>query len=165
MLDIVLIITGFVLVFAGLVGAFVPVLPGPPLSYAGLVAIHFTEKASFSFNTLIIIGLLAIFVTVADYILPVIGTNRSGGSRHGVLGASVGLVIGVFFFPPFGIIICPILGAFLAEIVNGKASNIAFKSAIGSFAGLLIGLVLKLILSAYIAWIIFKEVIIVNDVV
>lgn len=152
MIDILLITLGFILIFTGIIGAFIPVLPGPPLSYAGMLAIHLTEKASFQPQMLIIMGVLALIITLIDYLLPVLGTKSTGGSRHSILGASLGLIIGVIFFPPFGIIIGPFLGAFIAELINKKPSNIAMKSAIGSFIGLMFGIVLKLIISSLMAW-------------
>ncbi len=152
MLDVLLISLGFLLILIGIIGAFIPVLPGPPLSYAGMIIIHLSDKVSFHPNTLIYLGIIALIITLVDYILPIIGTRTSGGSRHGVVGASIGLLIGIIFFPPFGIVIGPLLGAFLAEIINKQPSDVAIRSAIGSFLGLMFGVVLKLIISTLIGW-------------
>ena len=156
MIDIVLISLGFVLILIGIIGAFVPILPGPPLSYAGMIVIHLSEKASFSPKTLIYVGIIALIITVVDYILPVIGTKTTGGTKYGVIGASLGLIVGIIFFPPIGIIIGPLAGAFIAEILNKQTSNTAIRSAIGSFLGLMFGVVLKLIISTIIAWFAIK---------
>ncbi len=157
MIDIFLISLGFLLILIGIIGGFIPVIPGPPLSYAGMIFIHITTEASFQPKILIIMGVLALFATLTDYILPILGTRTTGGSRHGIFGASLGLIIGIFFFPPFGIIFGPLLGAFLAEIMNKQPSDIAIKSAIGSFIGLMFGIVFKLIVSSLIAWFAVKN--------
>lgn len=146
--EIFLIIVAICLLLAGLLGAIIPILPGPPLSLAGMLLLHFGTYASFSDKTLLIYTLVAIVVTVIDYMLPIWGTKKTGGSKHGVFGATIGLIIGIFFFPPFGIILGPFLGAFVAEVVNGAQTDKALKSAFGSFLGLVAGTLLKLVVSA-----------------
>lgn len=151
-MDLFLILLAFFLLLAGIVGAFLPVLPGPPLSYAGLLLIHFTSIASFSARLLITFGIITLLITVADFLLPIWGTKFGKGTRHGMWGASIGLVIGIFFFPPFGVLIGPLAGAWVAEKVNGKENRDAFRSAVGSFAGLLLGVVLKFTVSIAMTW-------------
>lgn len=144
-MDVFLIITGVMLLFLGLAGAVLPVLPGPPLSYAGLLLIHFTDRYQFSGTLLLIYGVLMVVITVADYIVPVWGTKKMGGSKYGMWGSTIGLIIGLFFFPPMGIIIGPFAGAFIGEIIKGRSKQVALSSAIGSFLGFLFGTLLKLI--------------------
>ncbi len=144
-IDVVLLSLGILCLILGVLGAFIPVLPGPPVSFAGLLLIHFTDFADISPNILYTLGILALFITVADYLLPIWGTRIGKGSKHGVFGATVGLIAGILFFPPLGAIIGPIAGAWLAERVNGKNNNDAFRSALGSFMGLLFEVVLKIV--------------------
>lgn len=150
--DILLIILAIIMLLAGILGAFLPVLPGPPLSFAGLLAIHFTSQASFSLRFILIALLLTVVVTVADLVLPSYATRRTGGSRRGMYGAAIGMGAGIFLFPPAGIILGPFLGAFLAELTHDSNTNRAFKSALGSFLGLVSGAVLKLAFSLVITW-------------
>ncbi len=147
-IEILLIVLAFIMLLIGLFGAVLPILPGPPLSLGGLLLLHFGTRAEFSEKTLWFYVIITIIVTIIDYLLPVWGTKKTGGSKHGVFGATIGLVIGIFFFPPFGLIIWPFIGAFVAELVNGAQTNRALKSAIGSFLGLVTGTLLKLIVSA-----------------
>ena len=91
-------------------------------------------------------------MTAIDYLIPAYGTKKLGGSKRGMWGSVAGLIIGMIFFPPLGIIIGPLLGAFLGELSAGKDSNKAFISAVGSFLGLLFGIILKLIVSGYLAY-------------
>lgn len=106
--------------------------------------IHFSSLAEMTTDFLLLWGGITLFITLLDYFIPIFGSRRFGGSRYGMIGASIGLVVGIFFFPPFGIIIGPLLGAFLGEILGGQREN-AFKSALGTFFGFLFGILLKTI--------------------
>ena len=153
-MDVILIVIGIILLFAGFIGALVPGIPGPPLSYIALLVIHFTRKYSFSDDFLIVMGLIMLAVTVLDYVVPVYGTKKFGGSKRGVNGSIIGLIIGLFVLPvmgivigPFGllgIILGPFLGAYIGEKTGGKDSDTALKAAIGSFIGFLAGTFMKL---------------------
>jgi len=144
-MDILLIITGFLLMILGVAGSLLPVLPGPPLSYLGLLLLHFTTKINFSSKFLISWGIITILVSILDYIIPVWGTKFFGGSKYGVWGSMVGLLAGVFF-PPFGIMIGPLIGAIAGEIIAGNKEN-ALKSGFGSFLGFIAGTIVKLTVS------------------
>ncbi len=160
-MDIFLLIIGILLLLIGLAGCILPVLPGPPISFIGLFLLKFTHYVeayrSEHFNKILwIFAGLAILVTILDYIVPVWGTKRFGGSKAGTIGAAIGLIIGLFFGPP-GIILGPFLGAFIAELATGRDSKASLRSGIGSFIGFITGVVLKLIVSALITFYFFKE--------
>ena len=159
-MDYVLIGLGIVFMISGILGCVLPVIPGPPLSYLGLLLLHFTEKYQFSPRFLIIWALITGVVYALDYIIPAWGTKKFGGSKRGVWGSIIGLVIGLFFFPPFGIIIGPFVGAVVGELTVGKDSNAALKSGFGSFLGFLLGTLLKLIASGMMTWYFFREMIV-----
>ena len=152
MWDILLMVFALLFMILGLLGAFVPVLPGPPLSYAGLLLIHFTSLANFSLRFLLFMAVLTVLVTLADLVLPPYATRKTGGSRLGMYGAMVGLVAGIFIFAPVGIFLGPFLGAMIAELINQRKPHQAFRAAMGSFLGLATGILLKLILSLVLAW-------------
>jgi len=99
-MDYFLLALAIVLMIAGIAGCLLPVLPGPPLSYLGLVVLHFTRFADVSKNLFIILAIVAIVVTVIDYVVPIWGTRRFGGSKYGMRGATVGLIIGLFLGRP-----------------------------------------------------------------
>jgi uncharacterized protein len=159
-MDYVLIGLGVLFMISGILGCVLPIIPGPPLSYIGLLLLHFTKAYQFSTRFLIIWGIITAVVYALDYIIPAMGTKRFGGSKRGVWGSIIGLVIGLFFFPPFGIIIGPFLGAVIGELTAGKDSGVAIKSGFGSFIGFLIGTLLKLITSGLMTWYFFKELIV-----
>lgn len=144
-MDIFLIISGSLLMILGIAGCLLPVLPGPPLSYLGLVAIHLTSKIDFSSKFLISWGIIVIIVSILDYVIPIWGTKIFGGSKFGVWGSMVGLLAGLFI-PPVGIVIGPFIGAVAGEMIAGNRQN-ALKAGFGSFIGFLAGTVVKLLIS------------------
>lgn len=165
-LEILLITLGIILMLVGLLGCVLPVIPGPPISWVGILMLHLTERVQFSTEFLVIWLVVAILITVVDNIIPVLGTKKMGGTKWGVRGSAIGLIIGLFF-GPIGIFIGPFLGALLGEILyfetkagktksagltDGEKHKRAFLSALGSFVGLLFGIVLKLIVSGILTF-------------
>jgi uncharacterized protein YqgC (DUF456 family) len=131
------------------VGAVVPVLPGPPLSYIGLLLLQWSGYAGFSAAFLWIWAGITAVVTVMDYILPSFMTKRFGGSRAASIGSVLGLLAGIFLFPPFGMIVGPFLGAFAGELIHNSSDGAkAFKVALGAFFAFIVGTGAKLIVSA-----------------
>lgn len=139
------------LVLAGVIGCLVPVLPGPPLCYMGLLLMQLTQKYSFSARSLLIYGVLVVAVTVLDSLIPAYWVRKTEGSRGGVVGCVVGLVIGIFLGLP-GIILGPLIGAFLGELACGRSLAGALRSAGASVAGLLAGTGLKVSLCLVMAF-------------
>jgi len=144
-MDIFLIISGSLLMILGIAGCLLPILPGPPLSYLGLIAIHFTSKIDFSSKFLISWGIIVTLVSILDYVIPIWGTKFFGGSKYGVWGSMAGLLAGLFI-PPIGIIIGPFIGAVAGEMLAGNKQN-AFKAGFGSFIGFIAGTVVKMLVS------------------
>lgn len=157
-MDYLLITLGFILIIGGILGSILPFLPGPPLSYGGLLLLHFTEAHQFTSRFLIIWGVVTVLTYLIDYFIPIWGTKRFGGSRQGIWGSIVGLIAGIFFFPPFGIIIGPFAGAIIGELIAGKTHSAAFRSGFGSFVGFLLGTLIQLIAAGLMAWHFSKEV-------
>lgn len=142
---LVLIILGFILLIAGLIGCIVPAIPGPPLSFVALILLQIaTHGEAFTTNELIFWGLLTVVVTVIDYIIPVAGAKKYGASKIGIWGSIIGLLIGIIFFPPFGMFIGTFLGAIGGELIAGKHSPDALKAGWGVFIGTMLGIGIKL---------------------
>ena len=156
-MDIALAILGGLLIIGGLAGCILPIIPGPPFSYVGIILLHITKYADFSARFLIFYAFLALLVTVLDYIVPVWGTKRYGGTKAGTWGATIGMLLGLFFFPPFGIIFGPLAGAIIGETIRGANSQESFRAGMGSFFGFLVGVGLKLIVSGLMAFYYFKH--------
>lgn len=147
-MDILLIITGILFLLTGLAGCILPLLPGPPIAYVGLILLHFTDKAEFTTSQLMSWLLLVITLQVLDYIIPLLGSKYGGSSSQGTKGCLAGTLIGLFFMP-WGIILGPFLGAFLGELIGGNPTSQALKSGMGALAGFLLGTVLKCIVTGY----------------
>ncbi len=156
MIDILLLALGITLIIIGLIGCVVPVLPGPPISFLGVVSLHYTQWGGFDSDLLWTLGSIAVIVTLLDFIVPIWGTKKFGGSRAGIWGASIGLMVGLFF-GPLGIIFGPFLGALVGEFTKHSDSNKAFVAALGSLFGLLLGVGLKLIASGFMTYYFFRE--------
>lgn len=156
--DSIWIILGAALILLGLLGCVVPIIPGPPISFIGLLLLQLKEIPPFTTNYLLIIGGIALLVTVLDYIIPIMGAKKFGASKAGIWGSVIGLIIGIFF-GPIGIIVFPFFGALIAELIIGKKTGKALKAAFGTFLGFLFGTLLKLITSAYIAYKFFENII------
>ena len=151
-MDVFWLILGGLIILIGLVGAIFPGIPGPVTSYIGLVICILSTYFSISNNSLLILGIIALIITVIDYIIPIYGTKKFGGTRGGVYGSIIGLVLGIIFLPGIGIIIGPFIGAFIGEIIAGTQSDKALRSAIGSFIGFITGTFMKLIYSLAIIY-------------
>lgn len=151
-MDTFLIIAGIILLIGGIVGSIVPFLPGPPLSYIAIILLHMTSKYQFSTTFLVVWGIVVALVVVLDYIIPIIGTKKFGGTKYGVWGSTIGLLIGMFLLPPFGIIVGPFAGAFIGEYVNEKNTEKAFRSAWGSFIGFITGTLVKIVVCIILSY-------------
>lgn len=153
-MSIVLLILACVFVLVGIIGCIVPVLPGPPLTWMGLLLIHFTKYAEFSLSFFVISGLITLVITFLDYVLPSWVVKKKGGSKLGERGALLGALVGIFF-GPLGILTGPFLGAFAGELLaNHKQLDLAatFGVALSSFMGFLLSTGIKLIWSFMMAY-------------
>ena len=133
----------------GIIGSFIPVLPGPTMSWIGLLLLYLTKTIEDDWIFLGITLVVALVVFALDYIIPVMGTKKFGGSKSGMIGTTIGLLVAIFFpiFGIFGIIIWPFVGALVGELINKADTNTAIKAAFGSFLGFLTGTFLKFVIA------------------
>lgn len=146
-MDIALLVIGFLLMLLGILGSFLPVLPGPPISWVGLLLLHLTKAVPEDWWFLGVTAVVALTIAALDYIIPVIGTKKFGGTRAGMIGTTIGLVIGLLAPIPGGIIIGPFVGAFIGELSNKADNKTALKAAFGSFLGFLTGAFMKFVVA------------------
>lgn len=156
-MDVFLIIAGSVLLLTGIVGSILPVLPGLPVSWLGLLLLKFTGTYgdNLSWKTIIWTGVATLVITLIDNFLPVLGTKKYGGGKKVIIGASLGLLFG-FAIGPIGIFAGPFIGALIGGLIEGQRFNLSFKQALGTFAGFFIGIVLKLFCGGFLAWVFIK---------
>jgi uncharacterized protein YqgC (DUF456 family) len=148
-MDIFLLVLGFFVMLIGILGSFLPALPGPPVSWLGLFLLYLTKAIP---NDWVVLGItlaIAIIVFALDYIIPAVGTKKFGGTKSGMIGTLIGLLIALIFpiFGIFGIIIWPFVGALAGELINKADSKTALKAAFGSFIGFLTGTFLKFVVT------------------
>ena len=151
--DIILIALGVICLIIGIVGSIIPALPGPPLSYAGIILLHLTDRVQFTTTQLVVWFVLVLLTVVADYVLPVLGVKKWNGTKCGNIGCIIGAIAGMFILPPWGIILGPFVGAVLGELLFAKKNAPeALKAGFGAFMGFILGTVFKL---SVCGWFIF----------
>lgn len=140
-----LIVVALLCVIAGVAGCILPVLPGPPLSFLALLLMKWSGAACYGGRFLLLWGLVTLVVTVLDYTLPGWLSRRFGGSRYAATGSTVGLLFGLFFFPPWGFLFGAFAGALLGELLHdSRDRGRALRVAMSSFAAFILGTGLKL---------------------
>ena len=161
-MELVVIIASILLIISGFIGSIIPVIPGPPIAYLGLIVLLFADEfriqlATNNYFILISMGVVTVLITALDFYLPVWGTKKFGGSSSGPRGSTYGLVIAVvltILTSGMGILLLilgPFLGAYFGEKYAGNSNEVALKSAVGSFLGFISGTFIKLVLVTLVA--------------
>lgn len=155
-----LIVLGLLFALVALVGCILPVIPGPPLSFLALICLSYAKNwESFSSKFLIIMAVFMVVVTALDYLVPVGGAKKYGASPKGVWGSITGMFAGVFFFPPWGILLGGIAGAFAGELLAGKEGKVALRVSWGILVGYMVSTGLKMIFSGTALFFYIKEMV------
>jgi uncharacterized protein YqgC (DUF456 family) len=147
MVTILLAILCFILMAAGLLGIFLPILPGVPLAWLGLFIYAIgTGFDRISILTTVVFFILMLLSLLLDLLAPMLGASKYRASRYGIIGAFIGLMIGIIAFGFWGIIVGPFAGAFLGELITRRPPKQALRSALGAFLGFIAGSLVKTIL-------------------
>ncbi|MCR4817110.1 MAG: DUF456 domain-containing protein [Bacteroidales bacterium] len=159
-----MIVLAIILAIIGLLGSIIPGLPGPPFSWAALIVAHLTPSIEFSSTLLIATAVAAVVITILDYVVPSWSTKHHGGSKAGVWGCNIGLVISIVGLPfgptgLIGVVFWPFVGALAGELLSGKQSRAALRAAWGAFVGFLTGTGLKLAYALFAIIVIVKELV------
>lgn len=160
-MDIVLVIVWLLLCIVAIIGSVLPVLPGPLLAYVAFILLQLTSGHPFGWTFFAVRAVIIIFLTVLDYIIPSRGTKKFWGTKRGVRGSNIWLVVAVIILPIFGIVLWPFgllwligwpfLWAYLWEKYAGKNHDHALKSARWSFVWFVTWSLLKLVVSIIMA--------------
>ena len=146
-MDLFLIIFAGFLILLGLIGSFLPVLPGPLTGWFGILILYLTPSISVSTSSLMITLVIAILIWILDYFIPAMGTKKFGGTRAGMIGTTIGLILGLLSPIPGGMILGLFIGAFIGELLNKTNAKTALKAAFGSLIGFFTSSIIKLVVS------------------
>jgi hypothetical protein len=157
MVDVIALVVASLFFIVGLVGTLLPVMPGAPVIWLGMLIYGFIAGfENLGLYFLLAQAVLAIAVMAVDYLFTALGSRYLGGSKAAFWGAAAGLLVGVFFFP-FGLIIGPFLGAAVADLIYRRNTDLAIKSGFGATLGFLGALPIKLAIEAVmITWFIVR---------
>ena len=160
----VLIVVAILLALVGLVGAVVPGIAGTPFSFLALLVLSFVKGIDYSTKFLLIMGLIGAVVFALDYVVPIWGTKKLGGTKAGVRGSTIGLFLGLFitFVFPVGfiaVLLGPFIGAYIGEKSAGTEDHKAWRAAFGSFVGFLLGTGIKTIYACACIFYVIKDLI------
>lgn len=133
------ILTLLVMLF-GVVGALLPALPGTPLIFLAALGhrLWFGDRSA-SWLVVVVLGLLAAFSMLMDFVATTYGAKRLGATWRGMLGAVLGAMIGLFVILPFGLVLLPLIGAALAEMMGGREWKEAGRAGVGAALGVIAG--------------------------
>ena len=158
-MTITLIIFGFAALLVGMAGCVLPVIPGPVVAFLSLVFLDLAKDwQAFSMTFLLVMGLLALFLSVVlDYLVSLAGARKYGASRSGLWGSVIGMLIGMIFFPPLGIFLGALAGAVVGEVLVGKKTEEAIRVGWGILVGNVVGIVVKFAYCLMVLFFFIKE--------
>lgn len=156
-MDILLISLAGFFILLGIAGSFLPIIPGPLTAWLGLFILSLASSITIEKRFLFYYFCIALSIFILDNIIPILGAKKFGGGRGSTIGSAIGLIVGIVFLGPFGIILGPFTGAFLGELVlNFDNKKGAFRAAIGALIGFFTGVFLKLLIGLAFAFIYFQ---------
>ena len=150
---------GLILMFLGLVGCFIPIIPTPITSWFGFLILYYSSNSIINFKFLIFTLLISILFFLGDFFLPLITAKKFGSSKKGIFGTGVGLFLGFFILGPIGVILGACIGAFIGELINNKNSDKILGSVGGAIVGVLSGIILKLVVSLVFLFIYLEKIV------
>jgi len=157
MIEILLIIIGLLIAVVGIIGCIIPAIPGPPLNFLSLVILELAIEDAFSSDFFILWAIITVVVTALDYLLPIMGAKVYKASGFGIWGSIIGMIIGIFFFPPFGMILGLFVGAVFGELIAGKEEWQALKVGTVTFAASMLMILIKLAVSGIMTFYFIKR--------
>jgi uncharacterized protein YqgC (DUF456 family) len=159
MIETLLIILGLLIAVVGLMGCIIPAIPGPPLNFLSLLILELAVDDAFPAEFYFLWGGITIAVTVLDYVLPIMGAKVYKASSFGIWGSIIGMLIGILFFPPFGMILGLFIGAVLGELIAGKEEGEALKIGSVTFFASMLMIFIKLAVSGVMTFYFIKRAI------
>ena len=157
-MDIFLSILAVLCGIVGIIGSVIPILPGPMLSFFGMLCCSWTDFSTLSSNRLWTWGIIAVVVAILDYFLPGYFSKVLGGTRAGVIGATIGVFAGLFL-GPWGFILGPFAGAVIGELIkNNENLDKAVTVGFGSLVSFIAGSGIKIFVSGFMMYYISRDI-------
>ena len=157
-MDVVIVVIGFILALAGIIGCILPIIPGPIFSFLALILLSWAKNWHvFSPTFFIVMGSITALLMILDYIAPALGAKKYGASKPGIWGSAIGMIIGIFFIPPWGIIVGAFVGALIGELLAGKSGKKALRAGWGILIGNVLAVGLKLAFTTIALFYYIKE--------
>ena len=168
-MEIFIAILGALLVIVGLIGSFIPMIPGPPISFVGVLMLLFLPASTLTWKFFVFWGIVVTIFQILNYYIPAWGVSKFGGTKYGMWGSIIGALVFIFCSPInaifgyfigaiLGVILGPFIGAVVGELIGGMKFKASLKAGFGSFIGTFVGMVLGIIVSAILTFYYFKEV-------
>jgi uncharacterized protein YqgC (DUF456 family) len=133
-----------ILTVTGFAGLLLPVLPGAPLIFLGLLFGAWAEGFQYvGIWTLLLLALLTAMTYLVEFGASALGVKKFGGSRRAMAGAVLGGFIGLFLGVP-GILLGPFIGAVAGELSLQRSLDQASRAGFGTVVGLALGVAGKL---------------------
>lgn len=154
-MEYLLLILSLIFIILGYVGAFVPGLSGPPLAWVAILLNYFVTNIQLPLWVVIVTGVIAGLSLLLEWIIPAYGTKIFKGSKYGVRGSYIGMIIGIIVPIPFGFLIGPFVGAYVGELyMDPKDQSRALKAAFGTFIGFLLAILMNFALVSlmFLVW-------------
>ena len=159
-MNVFLIIIGLILAITGMVGCILPVLPGPLLSLCALILLSWIKNWQIFGQTFwVLMGAVTVLLMLLDYVAPALGAKKYGASKRGLWGSVIGMIIGIFFIPPWGMIVGAFIGALVGELASGKSGRNALRAGWGILVGNVMVVGLKLAFTAVVLFYYIKEMV------
>jgi len=146
-LTLLLWILAVALIVIGTAGLVLPVMPGAPVLFAGLLVAAWADDFAYvGWGTLAVLGVLALLTYVTDFAATALGAKRFGASNRAIIGAVIGGLVGIFFGLP-GVLVGPFVGAVVGELSAQRSLEAATRAGVGATIGLALGAAAKLALA------------------
>lgn len=157
-MDVIIVVIGLILALAGIIGCILPIIPGPIFSFLALILLSWIKNwQSFSLTFLIVMASLTALLMILEYIAPALGAKKYGASKYGLWGSVIGMFIGIFFIPPWGMIVGAFVGALVGELLAGKSGKKALRAGWGILIGNVLVIGLKLAFTTVALFYYIKE--------
>jgi uncharacterized protein YqgC (DUF456 family) len=153
-MEVLAIAVALLFFLAGIVGTILPMLPGIPLIFIGMLVYgYMTGFATLDLSFFMVQGIATALTFIVDYVATAVGTRKYGGSRQAAVGAVLGTMLGAVTLGPLGLVVGCFFGAMAGELLRGKPPEQAVRAGVGSLVGFLGAVVSKLAIAALmIAW-------------